>query len=166
MKITQDISLYNFEAWSGAKETKEIILNNNKESEFEYLIEELYPEGITDTQLNDLLWFDSEQIYESLGINESDSDFTDDEERIEYINNELDNATDIMDTIQDFNEEDYNIYSVDYEELYTCLEDYFEEQEYKDEIDDTIWNLFGDNQDYNYLIYTKDSEKYNIIIAR
>ena len=34
----------------------------------ENILEDLYPDGMTETQLNDLLWFDSEQIYEWLGI--------------------------------------------------------------------------------------------------
>lgn len=73
MKIINDCAtLQNFEAWSGAKETKQTILDNDKEKEFENLIDELYPDGITDTQLNDLLWFESEWIFESLGITEQE----------------------------------------------------------------------------------------------
>jgi hypothetical protein len=71
MRVYNDnLTLSNFDAWSGAKDTKETIIQAGKERDFEYLIEELYPDGITDTQLNDLLWFDSEWIFESLGIDE------------------------------------------------------------------------------------------------
>jgi hypothetical protein len=71
MRVYNDnLTLSNFDAWSGAKDTKETIIKAGKERDFEYLIEELYPDGITDTQLNDLLWFDSEWIFESLGIDE------------------------------------------------------------------------------------------------
>jgi hypothetical protein len=49
------------------------------EQDFENLIEELYPDGLTDTALNDLLWFDSEFIFESLGINEEEEE-TEEEE--------------------------------------------------------------------------------------
>lgn len=68
MKVYKEISLHNFEAWSGAKDTKEIIIENGKESEFDYLIEELYPNGLTETTLNDILWFDDEWVFETLGI--------------------------------------------------------------------------------------------------
>lgn len=68
MKVYTDTSLESFEVWSGAKETKQTILDNNKESEFETLIEELYPDGIGETRLNDILWFESDWLYESLGI--------------------------------------------------------------------------------------------------
>ena len=68
MKVHTEISLVNFDAWSGAKETKETIIDNDKENDFESLIEELYPDGLTDTQLNDILWFEEDWIFENLGI--------------------------------------------------------------------------------------------------
>jgi len=73
MKVTTDnLTLATFEAWSGAKDTKQTILDNGKENEFDALIDELYPEGLTDTQLNDLLWFEEEFLYENLGIDIED----------------------------------------------------------------------------------------------
>ena len=74
MRITTELNLADFNAWSGAKETKETILKHNKVRDFEYLIEELYPDGMTDTELNDLLWFESEWIFENLGISESEEE--------------------------------------------------------------------------------------------
>lgn len=47
-----------------------LIEEEGKEEEFNQLIEELYPDGLTDTELNDLLWFDDKWIYETLGIEE------------------------------------------------------------------------------------------------
>jgi hypothetical protein len=66
--INNDASIENFEAWSGGKDTKETILEAGKADEFDALIEEIYPDGIEETALNDLLWFESEWIFESLGI--------------------------------------------------------------------------------------------------
>lgn len=60
--------LHNFKAWSGAADTKQTILDHHKSEDFEFLIEELFPEGLTDTQLNDLLWFEEEWIYKQLNI--------------------------------------------------------------------------------------------------
>ena len=69
MKVYNDnLTLRNFDAWSGAVDTKETIINAGKDKDFDYLIEELYPDGITDTQLNDLLWFEEDWIFEVLGI--------------------------------------------------------------------------------------------------
>ena len=74
MKITNEISLYDFEAWSGAEDTKKTIIDNNKVDEFENLIKECYPDGITDNQLNDKLRFEDDWIFETLGINENEDE--------------------------------------------------------------------------------------------
>ena len=74
MKIITETSLFNFDAWSGAIDTQKRIINEGKEAEFEQLIEELYPDGLTDTELNDLLWFDDKWIYEALGITEEETE--------------------------------------------------------------------------------------------
>ena len=68
MKIIQEIGLTEFEPWSGGVATKARIIEEGLETEFDSLIEELYEDGIDETTLNDLLWFESEWIYESLGI--------------------------------------------------------------------------------------------------
>lgn len=81
MKVIIDsCTLENFDTWSGATDTKKAIINAGKESEFENLIEELYPDGITDTQLNDILWFEPEYIFETLGISEEEDDDDDEED--------------------------------------------------------------------------------------
>ena len=68
MTITYELALNSFQAWSGAKETLERIQREGKCEELENVLEELYPDGMTETELNDLLWFDSESVYEWLGI--------------------------------------------------------------------------------------------------
>ena len=68
MTITYELDLNRFEAWSGAKETLERIQREGKCEELENVLEGLYPDGMTETELNDLLWFDSESVYEWLGI--------------------------------------------------------------------------------------------------
>lgn len=78
MKIYCDISLENFDYWSGAVDTAKHISEAGKWDALEAILEDLYPDGMTDTQLNDLLWFEPETVYEWLGI--SDEDEEDDEE--------------------------------------------------------------------------------------
>ena len=68
MKLFSETKLVDFQAWSGAVDTKNTIIEHNKAEEFDYLIEELYPDGLSETQLNDLLWFEEEWIFEQLGI--------------------------------------------------------------------------------------------------
>lgn len=72
MKITVETGIRDFNTWSGATITKSTIIEHDKESEFDSLIEELYPDGLTDVGLNDLLWHDSEWVLESLGIDEEE----------------------------------------------------------------------------------------------
>ena len=70
MKITSEMDLKNFKAWSGAKDTLNKLIELDKCDDLEFILDDLYPEGLTDTQLNDILWFDDEWIYETLGIEE------------------------------------------------------------------------------------------------
>ena len=74
MLIVEERALSEFKAWSGAVETKEKIIKAGLEEEFERLINDCYPEGITSTQLNDILWFDSEWVYETLGMTEDEEE--------------------------------------------------------------------------------------------
>ena len=80
MLIVEERALSEFNAWSGAVETKERIIEAGLEEEFERLIDDCYPEGITSTQLNDILRFDSEWIYEALGMTEEDEEDEDEDE--------------------------------------------------------------------------------------
>ena len=68
MTITYELDLRNFKAWSGAKDTLERVINEGKCDLLEQILEDAYPEGMTETELNDLLWFEPETIYEWLGI--------------------------------------------------------------------------------------------------
>ena len=70
MKITSEMNLKNFKAWSGAKDTLNKLIELDKCDDLEFILDDLYPEGLTDAQLNDILWFDDEWIYETLGIEE------------------------------------------------------------------------------------------------
>lgn len=63
-----------FTPWSGAISTYNTIEEAGKLEEFESLIGELYPNGIEETQLNDVLWFDSDWVLESLGLSEDDEE--------------------------------------------------------------------------------------------
>ena len=75
MKVTNDnVTLQDFRAWSGAVDTKERILNEGKGEEFGSLIEELYPDGLEETALNDILWFEEDWLYESLGIEDDEEE--------------------------------------------------------------------------------------------
>ena len=62
-------------SWSGAVNTLRRIEEANKEEELMNFLEDIFYENIpSDTEVNDLLWFEPEMIYESLGITEEDED--------------------------------------------------------------------------------------------
>jgi hypothetical protein len=71
MKIISETSIADFKAWSGAVETKQAIIDAGKCDEFDSYIEEIYPDGLTNTELNDMLWLD-ESLLERLGISEDE----------------------------------------------------------------------------------------------
>ena len=66
LKVIVDFSDY--KPWSGAVDTYELIKDADKLDELEAYFEELYPDGITATQINDILWFDGEEVLKYLGL--------------------------------------------------------------------------------------------------
>ena len=74
MKIYSETSLENFEAWSGAVDTLDRVREAGKCDELEIILEDLYPDGMSETELNDLLWFEPETVFEWLGIEEEEEE--------------------------------------------------------------------------------------------
>lgn len=64
--------LGDYEPWSGAVDTWDTIRDNDAVEALDSLLEELYPDGIGMTELNDLLWFESDWVLESLGLSEDE----------------------------------------------------------------------------------------------
>ena len=69
-------------SWSGALDTLKDIQNADLEEEFMQYLEEVFceDEEITDTELNDFIWFERDSIYEYLGLDENGELPTDDDE--------------------------------------------------------------------------------------
>lgn len=69
-------------SWSGARDTLEDIIKAEKEEEFMQYLDEVFgtEEELTDTELNDFIWFSRDEIYENLGLDENGEVITDDEE--------------------------------------------------------------------------------------
>lgn len=74
----EDISGYT--PWSGAVDTFDKIKEAGLLDELDALIDELYPEGISETQLNDILWFEPDFILDSLGLGEDEEEEEETEE--------------------------------------------------------------------------------------
>lgn len=123
MKITKEISLKDFEAWSGARDT----LNELTESECEQLesiLEDVHPDGMDETELNDILWFEQDWIAECLGyknwehLERDHAGESDEDHARTIIKEKFPNATDEL------------------------IDGYIEEQWDEDDSDDTILEEF------------------------
>lgn len=73
MKIYSEKSLRNFEFWSGGKENANE-LTNKQLDEVESILDEIYPEGMDETQINDLFWFNFDTVKEWLGITDEENE--------------------------------------------------------------------------------------------
>ena len=79
MIITRDISLRDFEPWNGAVSTYEA-LSVEELDQLESELERQYPDGIDETELNDLFWFDEDLVFQLAGHVEEDDEEEEDEE--------------------------------------------------------------------------------------
>lgn len=116
MKIISEISISDFEAWSGGKSTLERIISEDKCDELEAVLEELYPDGMTDTQLNDLLWFSSDTVFEWLGIRTEDEIQSELEEALSELQELKQNYADDCDDEDMTEEEKSELWQSDYAE--------------------------------------------------
>ena len=92
MTITYELDLNSFKAWSGAVDTLDRVRREGKCAELEAILEDTYPDGMTETELNDLLWFDSESVYEWLGMRSETqirAEIEDAESELEDLQNDL-----------------------------------------------------------------------------
>lgn len=88
MKYIVEESLQDFKAWSGGKDTLDNLIRYGKIGQAEEYIEEITSgreELLTRTEINDILWFESDAIYKYCGIyddvyNTDDIDYNDEEE--------------------------------------------------------------------------------------
>ena len=82
MKITKEICHgYDFEFWSGGKDTADDLTEREIQQVLECL-EDIYPDGMSETQLNDIFWFERDWIAECPGYADYD-ELLEDEEREE-----------------------------------------------------------------------------------
>lgn len=88
-QINEDLKiisgLYDYEPWSGAVDTWKKIVDADMVDALDYYLEDIYPEGLTKTELNDILWFDGEEVLRDLGIaEETEDDDEDYKEELSY----------------------------------------------------------------------------------
>ena len=67
MIVIKEMSLTEFNFWSGAKEFAEK-LTYTELKELDSVMEDIFFEGIDEVKVNDIFWFDSELVCEWLGL--------------------------------------------------------------------------------------------------
>ena len=73
VKIYYELDLYYFQAWSGGKDRLDKIKELGKIEELEQLINDIFcDDSISETELNDFLWFDLDNYIEDLGITDEE----------------------------------------------------------------------------------------------
>lgn len=72
LKLLADINDY--KPWAGAVDLWNEIVDADKVEELEFALEDLYPDGLTITELNDLLWFEQDFVREQIGLAKAEED--------------------------------------------------------------------------------------------
>lgn len=135
MKITKEISLYDFEAWSGAKDTLGELTISECE-QLEAILEDIHPDGMDETQLNDILWFENDWIAECLGYRNWEhlvrdhEGITEEDHARTIIKNKFPNATDEL--IDGYIDEEWTDDMND-DEIIDSFKDYREQLENEEE---------------------------------
>lgn len=69
MTYTVETSLENFPAWSGGKDTLDVLIEKDLCDTVEAILNDIYVDGApTDTEINDTLWFSRDEIAEWCGF--------------------------------------------------------------------------------------------------
>jgi pyruvate/oxaloacetate carboxyltransferase len=71
MKVYREISLREFEFWGGARDTVKY-LTDDELDRIQQILEEIYIQTLTETELNDLFWFEGDVIAGWLGYRDFD----------------------------------------------------------------------------------------------
>ena len=95
--LYKEVSIHDFEPWDGAVNTYERLERNNKLNDLEWLLPELFNGDIEETELNDLLWFEPDTVYEMVGLN-TESEI---KEEIEETESEIEYITEYIDTLEE-----------------------------------------------------------------
>ena len=120
MKVICDFSDYS--PWSGAVDTYNKIVDAHKLGELESLLDVFFDGEATITQINDTLWFESEDVLEALGLKETTF------RAVSTVDDEIDNEEEfdnLNDAIEFANSRDWD-YVLDDEDIIVWEREYGE----------------------------------------
>lgn len=75
MIIKHEIALADFEFWCGGAHNASLLTKDELDM-IDCALSELYPSGLTPTEINDILWFDDDWIAELCGFQDFDTMYT------------------------------------------------------------------------------------------
>ncbi len=81
MTIKKEVSIPDFEFWSGAEDTVNYLTREELETVAD-ILESEYPDGMEETELNDFFWFEDDTIAEWLGYSSFEEIMKRDEEEV------------------------------------------------------------------------------------
>ena len=82
MKVYKEItSLYDFKPWSGAVDTYNKLIQAGKEEKFiDQLAHVFAGEDVSETEINNMLWFVPEECFKLVGLDKDGNEKSDEEE--------------------------------------------------------------------------------------
>lgn len=85
MKVYKEItSLYDFEPWSGAVDTYNKLIEAGKVEEFVDKLEQVFAgQDVSNTDINNMLWFEHETCFELVGLDKNGNEKEDEDEEEE-----------------------------------------------------------------------------------
>jgi hypothetical protein len=64
----ENTQLTSFNFWSGAVDNAKLLTYSQLE-QVDYILEDMYPDGMSETALNDIFWFEFDTVCEWLDLN-------------------------------------------------------------------------------------------------
>ena len=156
MKLTSEKSLENFEFWSGAKDLADKLSHDELQT-IEGILEEAYPDGISETELNDMFWVEKDTIAGWLGYENGEYLlFRDDPHYL------LEKASEMIDMIRDdmspeFDEDDLKEY---FDRTRTDMDMFLNKNGYKDYIAEISDCSVEEAEENNYFVDYEDTLTY------
>lgn len=156
MKLTSEKSLENFEFWSGAKDLADKLSHKELQT-IESILEDAYPDGMSESELNDMFWFEKDTIAGWLGYENGEYLlFRDDPHYL------LGKASEMIDMIRDdmvpeFDEDDLKEY---FDRTGTDMDMFLNKNGYKDYIAEISDCSVEEAEENNYFVDYEDTLTY------
>ena len=148
MKIYSDIPLSQFEFWSGAKEFA-AQLTEEQFNMVDSFLEVLYPDGLSDTAINDMFWFDQNLIRELANMPcEELEDIPEEAQEVLSEYYDLDGFDGSTEAVEEYENREIYYTPKFYREKYTSVYECYENALDNDELFDD-----NENQDRDVLIW-------------